>query len=88
MAVVQLAGELQAPVDPHADALAQQLLGANGRAELPGVLRRHADVVQAALNPYRRHVEVSLGQFLLDRGSDCRFAQVLPSVVWIAELFL
>src|SRR5262249_51769813 len=62
MAVVQLAGDLQGPVDEHPDALPQQLLGAHGRTELPGLLRRQADVVQSALDPYRRRVHVALVQ--------------------------
>lgn len=47
MAVVQLAGKLQALINPHADGFPEQLLGSNGRAELPSVLRRQADVVQS-----------------------------------------
>jgi hypothetical protein len=50
MVVVQLAGELQAPVDPHADRSAQQLLGANRRTELTGALRFVADFVEPLLN--------------------------------------
>jgi hypothetical protein len=34
MAVVQLAGELQVPVDEHADALAEEFFGADRRTEL------------------------------------------------------
>lgn len=49
MAVAQCARELQAPVDPHADALAQQLLGSHGRTELAGALGFMADLVEAAL---------------------------------------
>ena len=79
MGVVELAGKLQAPINEHADRLAQQLLRSAGRAELPRGLGVVADLVKSALNPYRRHGEVSLGQFLLDRRSDCRFAQVLPT---------
>jgi hypothetical protein len=39
VAVVELAGELQASIDEHADASAQQLHGTYRRAELPGLLR-------------------------------------------------
>jgi hypothetical protein len=46
MAVVQLAAELQASVDPHANALAEQLLGANSRAELACLLRSMRDLVK------------------------------------------
>ena len=53
MAVVQLAGELQASIDPHADALAQQFFGANRRPELASLLRSMRDLVQAVLHPRR-----------------------------------
>ena len=49
MAVIQLAGELQAPVDPHADGLAQQLLGPHRRTELASLLRGMRDLVKATL---------------------------------------
>jgi hypothetical protein len=41
-------------INPHADGFTEQLLGAHGRAELPGVLSRAADLIKAALNPLRR----------------------------------
>ena len=52
VAIIQLAGELQASVDEHADALAQQFFGTNGRTELTGVLSFVADLVEAALDPF------------------------------------
>ena len=54
MAVVQLAGELQASIDEHADAPAQQFLATNRRPELTSGLRRVADLVEPALHPLRR----------------------------------
>jgi hypothetical protein len=54
MAVVQLAGELQAPVDPHADRLAEEFFGSNGKPELASLLARVADLVEPALDPLRR----------------------------------
>ena len=50
MAVVQLAGELQAPINPHPDRLAQELLGAHRRAVLPGLLSCSPDLIKAALD--------------------------------------
>ena len=81
MAVVQLAGELQASIDQHADAPAQQFLGTNGRTELAGLLRCVTDLVEAALHPHRRHIDITLGQFPADRGSDFRFLQVLVALL-------
>ena len=72
MAVVQLAGELQASVDPHADRSAQQLLGTNGGAELAGALRFVTDLVEAALDPVRRDLQLDPGQFPLERSLDPR----------------
>jgi hypothetical protein len=48
MAVVELAAELQALVDPHADRFAEQLLRANGRAVVPGLLSGSPDLIKAA----------------------------------------
>ena len=81
MVVVQLAGELQAAVDPHADALAQQLLGSHRRPELASLLRSMRDLVKAGLHPHRRHIDITLGQFPADRGSDFRFLQVLVALL-------
>ena len=47
-AVVQLAAELQASIDEHADRPADQLLGTNRRPELASLLRLVADLVEAA----------------------------------------
>ena len=50
MTVIQLAGELQAPINEHADALAEEFFWANCRPELPSVLRSVRDLVKAVLH--------------------------------------
>ena len=42
---------------------AQQLLGTNRRPELTGALRLVADLVEALLDPQRRHFELVAGHF-------------------------
>jgi hypothetical protein len=57
MAVVQLAGELQAPINEQADALAEKFFGSDGRPKLAGALRFVTDFVDEALHPIRRYLE-------------------------------
>jgi hypothetical protein len=54
VAIVQLAGELQGPINEHADRLAEEFFGSNGRPELAGALGFVADLVETLLNPQRR----------------------------------
>jgi hypothetical protein len=69
---VQRAAQRQAPVDPHADTLSQQLLGPHGRTKLPGFLGGMRDLMKAVLDALRGHIRINTLQFLLDRGSDLR----------------
>src|SRR5262249_7013641 len=55
----------------------KQFLGPNARPELASLLRRQADVVQSALNPYRRDIDRHLRQLLLDQGSELRVPYVV-----------
>ena len=75
---MQLAGELQGPVDKHPDAPAQQLLGSNGGAELPGGLGVVADRVEATLDPLRTlpHTETA------PKGAAC---DINVQLIWVAN---
>src|SRR5258708_33221053 len=53
VAVVQCARELQAPVDPHADAPAEEFFRSDRRTELTSALRFVTDLVETLLNPAR-----------------------------------
>ena len=51
IAVVQLAGELQAPINEHADAPAEQFFRSDRQTELTRALGFVADLVETLLNP-------------------------------------
>src|SRR5262249_310429 len=72
--------QMQALIDPHADALAEQLLGPNGRTELTGFLGGFRDFSETTLDPIGRNLHRNFSLQPLQRSLNMRLSQVLISL--------